>query len=126
MTERQLRKIQELRLALFMLTREVTRRKDYVQSKSYEAAISINLPGYWDMDRHGYNYSIEIHGYAIMPGRHFVAGGDTLDECIEVARAEIIEWIKDESLIPDNPLPDIFISNEGQLDGRNEENYVSK
>lgn len=58
--------------------------------KSYEGAMRLECPNHFSPED---GYSLELDCYVLGPNRHYRWKGDTVQECIDKAEADIAAWI---------------------------------
>lgn len=64
--------------------------------KSYEGEIKLRLPNYFDDNFPDINsYELEVHVYVLGPNRHYIYGGDSLEDCLAQANADLDKWLRD-------------------------------
>jgi len=63
--------------------------------KSYEGTFGIVLPNYFE-EKHGpKRWAVTLDCYVIGPHRHYVWEGETLDEAVAKAEAEVGGWLSE-------------------------------
>lgn len=96
-TDVEIHKLQELRELLFDGI-EMAIESGVGHHKSYEGAIEISFPNYFDERQQTFtsNYALTIHCYVLGPNRHYTFEGNTLEEAINQAMEHVREWVEDE------------------------------
>jgi hypothetical protein len=93
MTTDELNRFFSLRLKVF----QAIKRELEIDShcKSYEGAMSIQFPDYFEVLNRTENYIIELHCYVIGPSRHYSWSGKTLTKALDEAEKDILSWISE-------------------------------
>ena len=93
LTEKELTQFFVLRTKIF-LGIDLALKQDG-HHKSYEGALSIQFPNFFQDDDGTGQVQINLSCYVLGPSRHYEWKGKTLGEACEKANKDVSEWIED-------------------------------